>query len=106
MNDAEAFEHYKDPANLTPSGPAKRLTRKALDTHVPVRFAAETIDAVRSIAERDGLTVSSWIRRLVTEEVQRRQVPSSEPRVVLRANVDVGSSSASAGNDAPEKVPA
>lgn len=43
-----------------------------LTNHVPVRFDRATIDAVKLWAERDGMTVSSWIRHLVRSEVARR----------------------------------
>jgi len=38
-----------------------------------VRFPPSVIDAVKRLADRDGVTVSSWIRRLVIREVMRRQ---------------------------------
>ena len=40
---------------------------------MPVRFPQAVIDAVKRLADRDGVTVSSWIRRLVIAEVTRRQ---------------------------------
>jgi DNA-binding protein H-NS len=46
--------------------------------HVPIRFRAEVIQQVKEIAERDGLTVSSWIRRLVERELER-QTPTPPP---------------------------
>jgi predicted DNA binding CopG/RHH family protein len=47
------------------------------DRHVPIRFEAEIIDRAKERAERDGLTVSSWIRRLVDRELAGRQVPGT-----------------------------
>jgi hypothetical protein len=43
--DADAFEHYDDPANREPAaGEARRRRTRALGPHVPVRFPAETIE--------------------------------------------------------------
>lgn len=64
--DAEAFEHYDDPARREPApGRPRRRPDRALTEHVPVRFPAATIEAVRQLAEADGMTVSAWIRRAV-----------------------------------------
>lgn len=57
---------------------AYRVPKGALDRHVPIRFNAEVIDQAKEIAERDGLTVSSWIRRLVERELDNHQ-PSNGP---------------------------
>lgn len=66
MSDAEAFEHYEDPAKREPApGPPRRRPARPLTQHVPVRFSAETIEHVRILAEEDGMTVSAWIRRAV-----------------------------------------
>ena len=65
-SDAEAFEHYDDPARREPApGRPRRRPDRALTEHVPVRFPAATIEAVRQLAEADGMTVSAWIRRAV-----------------------------------------
>jgi len=64
-------DFYDDPEHQMPAGPAQRRQRPIKSTTVPVRFAPDTIEAVRHIASRDGLTVSGWIRRLVARELQR-----------------------------------
>lgn len=71
--DAEAFEHYEDPGRreATADRPRRRPDR-ALTEHVPVRFPAATIDAVRRLAEADGMTVSAWIRRAVESAARGR----------------------------------
>lgn len=62
--------------------PRKRRPQQGgLSAHVPVRFAAEMIERVRRLADEDGLTVSSWIRKLVERELERRQ-PRPETRLV------------------------
>lgn len=64
--DAEAFEHYDNPARREPApGRPRRRPDRALTEHVPVRFPAATIEAVRQLADADGMTVSAWIRRAV-----------------------------------------
>ena len=74
MNEAEAHEFYKDPDHLAVTGPgeAYRRTGRRLSATVPVRFPPAVIDAVKLLADRDGVTVSSWIRRRVIAEVTRR----------------------------------
>ncbi len=76
LNDAEAFEHYDNPANREPAaGEARRRRARTLARHVPVRFAADTIEAVRPLAQMDGMTVSAWIRRAVDSATRQRQRP-------------------------------
>src|SRR4051812_48057166 len=83
-DDAAASEFYENEQNREPAGSPRRRRRsgKALDSHVPVRFPSDTIDAVKVIAAADGLTVSSWIRHLVNREVSRRLVPETVSRFV------------------------
>jgi predicted DNA binding CopG/RHH family protein len=72
--DETAAQFYEDPANLEPMGTPHRVAREnlRLASHVPIRFSATTIAKVKNLAEEDGLTVSSWIRRLAEREVERR----------------------------------
>ena len=73
MSDAEAFEHYDDPARREPApGAPRRRSERPLTQHVPVRFPAETIEQVRRLAEADGMTVSAWIRRAVERTLRQR----------------------------------
>lgn len=77
--DCAAHLHYANPTNRSLTGPARRITRPQRYTqHVPIRFRAETIDQAKELAERDGLTVSSWIRRLVERELAQ-QTPAPSP---------------------------
>jgi hypothetical protein len=73
MDARQAQEFYADPENQVPAGQAHRRTGRRLSATVPVRFPQPVIDAVKRLADRDGVTVSSWIRRLVIREVMRRQ---------------------------------
>lgn len=73
MDEDQAYEFYGDPANQVPAGPTYRRAGRRLSATVPVRFPQAMIDAVKRLANRDGVTVSSWIRRLVAREVMRRQ---------------------------------
>lgn len=85
MDARQAQEFYADPENQVPAGQAHRRTGRRLSATVPVRFPQAIIDAVKRLADRDGVTVSSWIRRVVIREVMRRQpatvtAPSQPPR--------------------------
>ena len=74
--DAEAFDHYDDAANREPApGPPRRRRERALTQHVPVRFPAATVEAVRELAEADGMSVSAWIRRTVERAIDERTNP-------------------------------
>src|SRR5262245_41091359 len=73
MGDKQAQEFYADPANQVSAGRAYRRTGRRLSATVPVRFPQAVIDSVKRLADRDGVTVSSWIRRVVIREVMRRQ---------------------------------
>lgn len=73
MNDAEAFEHYDDPAKREPAAHApRRHSGRTLTQHVSVRFRRETIQRVNRLADAQGITVSSWIRSAVDETLRRR----------------------------------
>jgi hypothetical protein len=69
--DCAAYLHYLDPANRQPAegAAAYRVPRRRLSRHVPIRFEADVIDRAKVVAEAEGLTVSSWIRRLVEREL-------------------------------------
>lgn len=69
MDDREAYEFYLDPEHRKASGPGRKRNGPRLSTMLPVRFTPEVIEAVREIAVREGVTVSSWIRRLVDREI-------------------------------------
>lgn len=70
-------DFYQDPEHLAPAGPARRRQRPILSEMVPVRFPREMIAAVKRFASQDGMTVSTWIRRLVAREIERRQPPAT-----------------------------
>jgi hypothetical protein len=74
VDDAAAFKHYDDPANRGPAAGEPRQRRaRTIGRHVAVRFPAETIELVRPLAQRDGMTVGAWIRSAVDSEVRWRQ---------------------------------
>lgn len=72
MDDEERWAYYNDPAHRESVGPAQRRSRPGLTSHVPVRFPPDLIAAVKQLALRDGMTVSSWIRLLVQRAVSSR----------------------------------
>jgi hypothetical protein len=76
LEDAEAFEHYDDPAHREPvAGEPRRHGVRTLARQVPVRFPADTIEAVHPLAQANGMTVSAWIRRAVDSAIRQRQLP-------------------------------
>ena len=76
MDDTDAYDLYAEPANREPGpGPARRVRRQRpvkYDTHVPIRFTRDVIDQVKTFADEDGVTVSTWIRQAVRRELRRR----------------------------------
>lgn len=73
MTDEEAMEFYADPTNQRAAGPGVRRSGPALSTHVRVRFSPEMIAAVKRFADEDHSTVSTWIRKVVAREIDRRR---------------------------------
>jgi hypothetical protein len=72
-DDESMYEYYADPDNRVPDGPGRRRASKPLTTHVPIRFSPEVVAQVKQLADLDRKTVSSWIRDVVDEEVERRR---------------------------------
>ena len=62
--------------NLTPAGRGRRRQRPILTEMVPVRFPKGMIAAVKRLSAVDGVTVSTWIRRVVAAEIGRHQPPA------------------------------
>jgi hypothetical protein len=73
MSDAQSHEFYQDPDHLAIAGPGQRRERPMKSGMIPVRFAPEVIAVIKRFASQDGVTVSTWIRRLVGREIRRRQ---------------------------------
>jgi hypothetical protein len=71
MTRDEEHEFYAQAENQEPQGPARRR-RSRLTEMVPVRFAPETLEEVRDRADADDRSVSSWIRRAVEHELERK----------------------------------
>lgn len=92
MDDREAYEFYADPAHREVAGPGRkrRGQQPRLSGMTSIRFTPEVIEAVKERAFGEGVTVGSWIRRLVDREI-------AEPRVFELA-ID--------GEDEPVRVPA
>jgi hypothetical protein len=84
MSDADAHEFYADPENLAADGPGQSRQRPMKTGMIPVRVAPEMIAAVKRFADQDGVTVSTWIRRLIGRELQRRQPPATAAVSVVR----------------------
>jgi hypothetical protein len=81
MKEAEAHEFYKDPSHLAVTGRGEPPAQPMKSGLIPVRFTPDTIAAVKRVAKQDGVTVSTWIRRLVGKELQRRLPSTTSPRI-------------------------
>jgi hypothetical protein len=44
-----------------------------MDRPVPVRFTPAVAAAARHIAGREGMSLSAWVRKLVDQEIGRRE---------------------------------
>jgi hypothetical protein len=77
-DDESMYKYYADPDNRVPAGPGRARKSKPLTTHVPIRFSPDAIAEVKQLADKDRKTVSSWIRDVVEDEVERRR-----PRIPL-----------------------
>ena len=81
LTDEEAWEYYAKPEHQQMGeGPVVRPPRPTrMKDAVPIRFHDATIEAVKEFADADRVTVSEWIRRLVTREIEaRRGQPSGD----------------------------
>lgn len=77
MDPKDEFEFYADENNREPAGPPLPNKGNRLSSHVPVRFTPQTIAAVRTLAHREHISVSNWIRRAVSRELDRLAPPQS-----------------------------
>jgi predicted HicB family RNase H-like nuclease len=72
MTPDEEYEFYQRAKNQEPTGPPRRRRQARLGAPVPVRFPEELLEEVRARAAADDRSVSSWIRRAVEHELQRK----------------------------------
>lgn len=87
-NDEAAADRYSDPDARSIRDKAAFKRRAPLSAHVPVRFDAETISAIRHLSAVDGLTVSSWIRNVCRLEVERRRPTQTETSAPSAVRID------------------
>lgn len=112
MTDEEAMEFYADPENQRTAGPGVRRSGPALSTHVRVRFSPEMIAAVKRFADEDHSTVSTWIRKVVAREIDRRREsetglgPTPTPRISTREQRPSEEFTSATGRPIEEPVPA
>jgi hypothetical protein len=60
IDDAEAFDHYEDPANRGPAAGAPQRRRDRSGTReVTVSLRAETVEEISRLADADGITVNA-----------------------------------------------
>lgn len=92
---------YENPDNLVAAGPGHRPVRRhaaRLSGTVPVRFSQEAIAAVKQFSDADGMTVSSWVRKVIDQEIAARsgRCPA--------CGTDLGHAITAAINADPEEV--
>jgi hypothetical protein len=75
VNDAEAYEFYADPENRKLTGTPRKRAGRRLTAMSSVRFAPEVIEVAQDLAASEGVTVGSWIRRLVQREIDAPHRP-------------------------------
>ena len=71
MTPDEEYEFYARSENQEPAGTPRRR-RARLGAPVPVRFPEDLLEKVRTRAAADDRSISSWIRRAVEHELQRK----------------------------------
>jgi hypothetical protein len=88
MTDQQAAEFYARPENQRLGGGV--VSRRALASSIPVRFPPDIVEAVRSVADVEGITVSEWIRRAVTGALSARAADDDPATIVedLRRDID------------------
>jgi hypothetical protein len=64
----------------------RRRRRPSLSAYLPVRFPPDILEDAKALAIHDGVSVSSWVRDLVTREVVRRRA-RSQTRVAVAVGV-------------------
>lgn len=72
MTPDEEYSFYEQAENQEPAGPPRRRRKARLGAPVPVRFPEDLLEEVRARAAADDRSVSSWIRRAVEHELQRK----------------------------------
>jgi predicted HicB family RNase H-like nuclease len=70
MSDEEAADFYAETDNQ--GFDSTRIVRgRPLSSSIPVRFPPEVIAQVQAAADREGLTVSAWVRNAVADALAR-----------------------------------
>lgn len=70
MTPEQEYDFYAQSANQEPQGKPRRRPKR-LTAPIPVRFPPELLAEIKSRAEADDRSVSSWIRRAVEHELRR-----------------------------------
>jgi hypothetical protein len=78
-----------DPEDIQTTGRVvRRRRRPSLSAYLPVRFPPDILEDAKTLAIHDGVSVSSWVRDLVTHEVVRRRI-ASQTRVGVHIDFEV-----------------
>jgi hypothetical protein len=79
-SDGDAADFYAQPAN---QGVGRQVvSRRALSSSIPVRFPPEIVDEVRARADAEGITVSEWIRRTISDALAA-EGRSNDPAAIV-----------------------
>lgn len=81
-----------DPADIEPGSRVQKLPSRGggkLSGAVPVRFPADTIEAIKRLADEQSVTVSAWIRYEIDQALTRAEATTPQANVVqIEAHFD------------------
>lgn len=80
MTDEDAADFYAEEKNQEVGG--RVISRRTLSSSIPVRFPPETVEAVKSLADSEGVSVSEWIRTAVRTAVSEA-AQDDEPSAIV-----------------------
>jgi hypothetical protein len=83
MGDENAADFYAEPANQG-FDPARVVRPGPLGDSIPVRFPTGMLDEVRVAADREGVTVSEWVRRAVGAMLAQHREPEEGAAAIAR----------------------
>ena len=70
LSDEEAADFYAEPANQ--GFDATRIVGgRPLSNSIPVRFPSEMVAQVQAAADKEGITVSAWVRNAVADALAK-----------------------------------
>ena len=89
MSDAQAADFYARPENQQLG--ERIVSRRVLSSSIPVRFPPGVVEAVKASADAQGVTMSAWIRRAVSDALTAVRAQPDTPAAIvddLRRDLD------------------